>query len=233
VDKEELKRFFPEKWDLADLLPKDAPKDVVDKLLASAKEKGIDPNQAMRRLSLDTKDPVQRERVNEILWRVDERLRPGLEEKHGAQVWKTNDEILKETSKIVSGQELRKNELREKFGLDGVSLEHLNYQISIAEAKQGRELRIGEIVLLKDVIRDQGFIQTQKVEKSVSDLVTDKALTAACEKALYGSSLNDLSKKREVSVQSLTLQVEKQIGREIVLGSDERKGPGKDIGMNI
>jgi hypothetical protein len=75
VDPSVLQKHFPEKWDLADPLPANLSQEFLQKLLLSALQKGIDPAQAIHRVSslYSTNDPADRARVNEVLWRVDER----------------------------------------------------------------------------------------------------------------------------------------------------------------
>lgn len=42
--------------------------------------------------------------MNEILWRVDERMRPSLEVKFATQTWEIEKEILREFGNIVNGK---------------------------------------------------------------------------------------------------------------------------------
>lgn len=233
VNKEDLKRQFPEKWDLADPLPAGASVHIPQKLIASALQKGIDPVQILNRLSLDAKDPIQKARANEVLWRVDERLRPGLEEKHGVQFWKINEEILKETSRIFLDQNLRKDELRAKFEVDGAVLERLNYQISIVEAQQGRKLKMGEINVIKGVIREHGHVQMSKVDdKRMADFVIDKTLMVACDRGLNGyRNLSAITSRDEVA--TTTQQVQKQVYQEMDIQEIHKKDIGRDVGNSI
>jgi hypothetical protein len=77
-------------------------------LLASSLQKAVNSERILHRLSIDLKDLVQRNRVNEVLWRVDERLRGFLENKHGIQSKKVEEEITKETTKLILNQEARR-----------------------------------------------------------------------------------------------------------------------------
>lgn len=205
VDQENLKRSFPEKWDLADTLPSGSSDHLLQKLLASALPKAINADQVLHRLSLDAQDPVQKARINEILWRVDERLRPTLEQKHGVQFWKIHEEILKETLGIFSNQDKKESDLK-KYGVDGLVLKRLSYQVSIFEAQYGRELRMSEIHALKEIIREHGHVQVPKtVEKNIADYAIDKSLTEVCDRALHDPSFKDknLLKTDKIDISSM------------------------------
>lgn len=234
VNKDDLKRFFPEKWDLADPLPDAAPNNLISKLIASASQNGINLEQALLKLNVNN-DPVNKARINEILWRVDERLRPGLEKKNGVQFWKTNEEILKETSRILSDQEKRKGELKEKFGAD-VTIGKLTYQISVQEAAKGRKLRTAEVDLVKRVIQEHGHLHVPKdVGKGASELAVDKLLIAACDKAINSAEFKDVSRiKTKAEISSSLEQAQKQL-EQPQLESAQKKEHGKqnDIGINI
>lgn len=233
IDKEELKRHFPEKWDLADPLPTEVSEHLPQKLIASALQKGIDPEQVLHRLSLDTKDPIQKARANEILWRVDERLRPGLDEKYGVQFWKTNEEILKETSRILLDQDKRRDELKDKFEVSGAVLEKLNYQISIGEAQQGRKLRMDEINAIKEVIQEHGHVLVPKTcEKGMADFAIDKTLTLACDRALNGQRRNRLNitgKETATTIQ----QIQRHVEQENIIQATQKKDLGRETQNSI
>lgn len=198
VNKLDLEKNFPQKWDLADSLPENMRENLLEQLIASAQDKGIDVKQAISRLGLDPKDLFAKARVNELLWRVDERMRPGLELKYERQYWKTNENILQETCRIFAEQGKRKDDLREKCGVEGVVLERLNYQTALFEAAQGRPPKMHEMQIMKEVIRQDGHLNiSRENEKNVVDFGVEKMLASRCEKALSGIGLERLSVERE------------------------------------
>ncbi|HNA62825.1 MAG TPA: hypothetical protein PKW79_07090, partial [Rhabdochlamydiaceae bacterium] len=198
VNKLDLEKNFPPKWDLADPLPENRGENLLQQLIASAQDKGIDAKQAVSRLGLDPKDVFARARVNEVLWRVDERMRPGLELKYERQYWKTNENILQETCRIFVEQGKRKDDLKEKCGVEGVVLERLNYQTALFEASNGRLPKMHEMQIMKEVIRQDGHLNiSRENEKNVVDLGVEKMLASRCEKALSGIGLERLSVARE------------------------------------
>lgn len=235
VDSESLKQHFPEKWDLADPMPKGVSDSVPEKLLATALEKSIDTEKVMHRLSLDPKDPVLKARLTEILWRVDERMRPDLEEKHGVQYWKAHEEIVKEAARIFSDQDKRRGEIKEKFGIDGIALERLNYQMAICEAELGRKPRTSEINTLKLVIKEHGYMQTPKIdEKGVSEIAVDKMLSNMCSHALQGVPVEKVaSAKSEKALTQTINEVQQQIRQDLVIQSDQKKTLGKETGNSL
>lgn len=233
VNKDDLKRHFPEKWDLADELPEGASVNLPQKLIASSIQKAVNSERVLHRLSIDSKDFVQRNRVNEVLWRVDERLRPPLESKHGIQSMKIEEEIIKETTKIFLNQDKRKDELKEKLGFDGPVLEKLNYQASILEAKQGRKLHMSEMHTIKEVIKEHGYVQLPKAtDKAISDLALDKCLTDECERVLMNDRLKD-SPTTHKATASFLEQTQKDIQSGQEKGLLKQNNLEKDTGKGI
>jgi hypothetical protein len=197
VNFDALKKQFPEKWDLADSLPEGMSEQLPKKLIAKAVLKCINPEQAILGLGLNPKDPFVRQRINEILWRVDDRMRPTLEEKYGGQSWKIQDEILKETQKLYLGMGKQKDVMKDKFDLDSKALDHLCYQASLVQAYKGREPRIHEVDVLKETIHKHGFTGLSKeTGKNINDVVADRLLAKACEKALEGINARSTTKMR-------------------------------------
>lgn len=95
---------FPEKWDIADSLP--AGKDIgfLKECIQRAEQKAVGLDRLSSLLALNGKngsDKYEVLRLNEILARVDERLRPGLEKEFGAKVWEIENKILAEVSEIL------------------------------------------------------------------------------------------------------------------------------------
>ena len=140
VDKEILAKQFPEKWDLADPYPEGKNLNNIKDLIFSAKEKSI----GMDQLALGLKDEnknnlVNKLRTNEIVWRLEERLRPILEENLKAKPWEVKNEIQKETLKIVNSEERIHKQLKE-MGVDGEIGKKLAYQAMLYQAETGKGL---------------------------------------------------------------------------------------------
>jgi Ti-type conjugative transfer relaxase TraA len=174
VDPLSLKKSFPEKWDLADPLPADASQDLPKKLLQSAIQKGLDPQQVLYRVSSVYKeDLIDRARVNEILWRVDDRLRPDLEQKGHRKI---NEAILNETARILLQRPQGKQSHR------------VFWQTLVYEAQYGRNPAVWEVEKITEII--QRTQSSPDPKDRLEELSLDKSITRSCEKALFGHEIS-------------------------------------------
>lgn len=202
VNTADLKKYFPEKWDLADKLPDGVSEQFPKKLLAQAVQRGINPEQVMVGLALNPKDPVQRSRVNEILWRVEDRERAELEFKHPNQPWKVQEEIIKETQRHFVNQEKQKTTFKDEFAGNTKALEAFTYQVCLAQAKQGRDIRLNEMQLIKETIQQQGYLNIPKsLTRDAAQIHEDRILTKACERAYEGLSSKEITKYKQTESQ--------------------------------
>ena len=215
VDPAALQRHFPEKWDLADPLPSGVDDKLVKKLLLSAQHKAIDPQQLLNRLgSKEAKNPLEKAKANEILWRVDERLRASLEKRYGDQFWKINDEILKEAAGILKGQDKWRSTLAKQCEVQGAVLEKLSFQASLYETREGRKPKMAEIDAMKTVIREHtGVTSPRETNKEAVDLAFQKELAKICETAL-GAQMskqqkNLLSQRSPEATEETSKQIER------------------------
>ncbi len=205
VDPIALKEHFPEKWDLADPLPSHLNKELLKDLITSSLHKGIDPEHVLHRVSSYKSDPLGKAKVNEVLFRVDERLRPQLEVQFGKQYWKIHDEILKETCKIL--QTYSPSSQRGEF------TERLTYQTMLFEAKHDKLASAYEVDRMKQIMRDfNGNSLTQYGDKKVAQFSLDRAFTQVYEKNSFERNLIkiDVHKEAICHMESLTKQLEKQ-----------------------
>jgi hypothetical protein len=198
VDSVSLKQKFPEKWDLADPLPPNSEKDILSKLLQNSIQKGIDPQQALYRVSsMYRDDPIDLARINEILWRVDERLRPDLEQTGHK---KLNEVILNETAKILLQQEEAPAEFSPR----------ILWQTLVYKAQHGKDPTSWEIEKITEVIQK---FPTSAIQRNRSEeFVIDKSITAACEKATsgYGISIEKIHQEAILVSKKLTKQLDQQ-----------------------
>jgi Ti-type conjugative transfer relaxase TraA len=182
VDIASLKKGFPEKWDLADPLPSGVKADFPKRLLLSALEKGVDPQQILYRLPSYEKKPAGQARVNEVLWRVDERLRPALE-KNGEPFWKVHDAIRAETSRIL----LRKEEVSTVF--KGKVASYCGWVALMHEANHGRAPTTWEMELIQKTAEKYSIGQPSKMSR-VSEFSVEQALNGAFEATLSGREMD-------------------------------------------
>ena len=194
VGSEELSARFLEKWDLADPLPLDIKPDAVKSILLSSWHKGINPEQVISRVSSSFKnDTIDKLRVNEILWRVDERLRPELEKRLSGQFWKVNNAILTETARILLRNKEWEPQLRYQVGKNSVS--QISWQVMVFEAQYGRDPSNRELDKIKEVLMQANRMQISKHNRT-EELGFDKAVSFICEKHLAGQPVTkeDLQK---------------------------------------
>lgn len=209
-----LQKHFPEKWDLADPLPSNLPKGLLQTLLDSSLQKGINPNQVIHRVSslYRINDPIDRARVNEILWRVDERIRPELETKN-EPLRNIHDTILNETAKIL----LKRNEWQDviKDQITSGLQSRLSWQILIYEAQYGRSPNDREITGIKEVLKLPVISQIPKSSKE-EELGLDKILANMCQQAFSGQKISktDVQQSLSLITQSINMQCERLQGLE-------------------
>jgi len=97
VSSETLKDF-PKKWDLADQLPEGKTQKFIEDSLLRAESKaiGIDRIHALAK-----QNGMTFQQVNEVVCKVDNSLREGLEKAHGSKTWEIDAGILSETNKYL------------------------------------------------------------------------------------------------------------------------------------
>lgn len=230
VNPEDLKRDFPKKWDLADQLPDGIDKDTPRKLIAASLEKGISTSRLMQRLSLDMNDLSVKTLAQEVLWRVDERLRDSLEKRHGIYSPKVQEEILAEAGTLIRNMPKAKKELGQKYQINGTTLDRVYYQTLIIEAKTGVSAKIDQVNELKHIVRDLGgVLSAQASHKNHFERAFDKALSHAYEQFVdKGGSLKHREKfKGEVLHLYNVLQQEDRQG--IVSQKVQERDQGIDL----
>jgi Ti-type conjugative transfer relaxase TraA len=108
VDRELLSRDFPEKWDIADPIPKGKSKQDLEDLLLRAENRAIPLERLLvlrESLGITPKDPLTPQHLNEVLWRVDERMRPSLAKQFGSKTWEIENAVLEEVSSILRSRD--------------------------------------------------------------------------------------------------------------------------------
>lgn len=203
IDPKALEVCFPAKWDLADPLPSNVKDSLPKELLKEAPHKAIDPQQLVYR----TSGNQEKAKVNEILWRVDERLRSVLEIKFANQPWKINEEILSESARIlIEAEKSQKNikEVHGNFNMDNC----LHWQVAIFRAQYGKDPVNWEIAKMKEVITLLG----RSLPPQLTDLDKDTAFTSGFEQAFFRKEMN----KELVQKISLKMPINKEAQEELL-----------------
>jgi hypothetical protein len=217
VDTEKLTKEFPEKWDLADPLPSGKTQQTIQDMITSSKEVAINPEQLLFRLDEGVPHPARLARVNEILWRVDERMRDQLEEKHGNKFWEVNGEIVREAVKILANEKEIQSKIHQELGIDGILKERIAYQALLSIAQHGKAPPSSYLELVKEKIRDAAWIQEvdQKIKQSTDDkeirsFVIDKTISD-----LIGRSSTQTCLQKEAIHMATELSRQVQVDRVI------------------
>lgn len=185
VDSEILSKAFPEKWDLADSLPTGKTQQNIKDMITSSKEVGVNPEQVLLQIEGKTSHPAQLSRVNEILWRVDERMRDQLEKKHGNKFWEINAEIVRDAVKILSGEKETLLKIEKEFGVNGVPKERLAFQAMLFTAQHGQSPSFSYLELVKEKIRDGAWLQ--EIDQKIQQITSDKEIrNFAMDKTIVG-----------------------------------------------
>lgn len=233
VDERILSKEFPEKWDLADPLPSEKPYLSIKDLLLTAQEKSVGVSQFFSDyesvFKSKTNDSLtQKFRINDILHRVDERLRYSLTEKHGSKTWKIREEIYREVATIFNKKEDIEKDLISKVGSYDILVEKLSYQVMLYEAKTGFYPQKSTIMEMKELVSnppkidfDHLKIDNPIIKNDIQRYASDRALTVVIENGSYGISnekhLANIFQKEAIIVSNqITNQIEKESSQKSV-----------------
>lgn len=163
VDKEVLSKEFPLKWDLADPLPEGKDERFVKDLLLSAKEKSIGLDHLFVGFRDGSSDLIDKLRINEVLWRVEERLRPALEKKHESKPLEIKHEIQQETMKILNDQKNVEKQIKTDMGIGEDLSKRLAYQSILYQAATGKLPSSSSIQEMRQILANIGQGAQQKI----------------------------------------------------------------------
>lgn len=158
VDAHLLQKHLPEKWDLADPLPNELPKNFVKDALLKAQPKSVDFD-LFAAFYKGRSDEFSTLWLREILVSVEKRLRSELEQKHPNRAWEVQDAILKEASQIVSGRDELLKTLNFTIGGSKELLERIALQATVHTAKHGIALTPDQLLRIKERIQNDGVAE--------------------------------------------------------------------------
>ena len=162
---------------------------------------------------------INKLRTNEIVWRLEERLRPILEENLTSKPWEIKNEIQKEALKIINSENNLHKQLKE-MGYEGEISKKLAYQAMLYQAETGKELSNSSIQNIKQTLSEPSFkkimhqiSQSNLVEESSrKELIgyfADKALTQILS---FGVGKIDTNQKLDNQIASAQQMMEKEKG---------------------
>lgn len=150
VDSQMLSKEFPQKWDLADAIPQGKNFQFLKDCLLRAESKAIN----VERLK-DGKDLMAVGLLNEILWRVDERMRPNLEKDGTLKLWDIENRIISEVSTVINSTESLLKTVTNISGQKSIG-ECIVFQGLLHRAKTGTLPSIDRLSEIKKVVESCG-----------------------------------------------------------------------------
>lgn len=220
VDPQMLEKRLPEKWDLADNLPKEIESSFIKDSLKNASDKVVPLNSLIASLKMPKNKEeaaIFRSFASEILFKVDNRLREYLEKKHGNKTWEIKNEILKEASKIINS----KDEISKKLhasGINGNINERLTAQYLYTKAGTGTDPTPLEVEKMKITLKEVGKPSqgNNSLNISVSNHTFDKAFLKTKESGHHDLSAQLLKKELREQVNNETKTVSEQVQRDML-----------------
>ncbi len=157
VDSKKLEGKFPEKWDLADELPPNVSQRTLISMLRVAPERAIPVERCVRlgdgRLNHADRI-VERAFRHEILWRVEERLRPSLEAE-GRSPREINHTVLAKAESIFKQRDkLLDLAANAEAGSEIFARRVINQQV-LYQAEHGQEPSEERVASMRATLRDQ------------------------------------------------------------------------------
>ena len=233
VDKDLLSNVLPEKWDLADDLPeKLGSKFISDALLTSISKKAeLNSLILMRGVDLK-KNPEEWFKSNEVLARVEERMRPDLELKYQGNAQKINAEILGEAAKIFydyQNQKIVPFHPTEKDKLSSISI--------LYRASTGVEPSTSDLIKMNEQFtKGMSLDVTKEIEKLCGDKALAESICSFSVAKLITESdrqwnvENIRNQAKEVATKMLQMHISKEVPD---LSKDIAKSKSTGIDLSV
>lgn len=208
VDSDILRRELPSKWDLADPLPKNKPQSFIKDLLFSAKEKSIGIDQLVLGMTEKGNPEIEKLRVNDILWRLEERLREKMEK--NIKPWEVNTKIQDDLMKILNDQKNLSSQFQDKLGVSEEISKKLAYQVSIFKAEKGISPSLSTIKEMKEIIAKFSYEKNKNTSKEAFDYSLDKTFYSIINFGIREKYLiKNLEKSIERQINDFSIQLAK------------------------
>ena len=207
VSKESLKEL-PNKWDLADPLPKS--ENFIKNALLRTHPQAV----SIEKLTILT-DPKKEQlteivRLNEILWRVDERMRSSLEKQYNP--YEVQNRIFAEVRAIAQNQQISK--LVNSIEPHQERRQSLLLQAQLHQARTSQQPIESQLQFMRQTMRDCAMIPEFKNQKAGEwSVAFDRVLTLTIEggfadKSSLGKFIDAEQKKLSLKVQQYSLSQE-------------------------
>lgn len=185
VDEKSLEKTFPPKWDLADPIPKEKRNNLILSFLLSANEKSVDVKNLSFALKTTSRDTLLM-RAREVLWRVEERIRPELERRPEISSVDISNQVVKETANIFSQVDKNTQKFKELFNLTDKTSERLAFQVALYKAETGKDMTSLKIQSTKEIVEQvvnqlPGYKEGEFQSREGYLLAIDKTLSSIME----------------------------------------------------
>jgi Ti-type conjugative transfer relaxase TraA len=179
-----LAKNFPLKWDLADPLPAGVSPSLTKDLLLMAEEKSVGIQDLFSAYNCQHKIDPQDQlliklQLKEVLWRVEERLRPELETQYGGKSWEIKNCLIAATLQVFNQKVDIQNKLKTEFGIEGEINQKIAHQIVLQQASTGYAMTKNQILEIKNALSFYSPLRTN--QPTCKDYVEQQALTAILE----------------------------------------------------
>lgn len=164
---------------MADPLPEGKSDELIKTALITASEQTINPQKVMSILSL--KSNSEKNRVNEVLWRVQERVGPTLKSQPDLKREEIENLMIKETAQILKKQDSVQDELSKNFGLSKEISKLVTFQSLLYEAKNGKAPSNTTIDYIQEVVTNHTKNKNFESLKESSSLALEKTLSCVIE----------------------------------------------------
>ena len=180
---------FPEKWDLADALPKDVTKQKIKDISLMSKSKAIDPRRVLVEIMAPNSDDLlEQAKANQVLWRVYERMEGELLAKHKGRENLVQLDILSESARVFKAKGALQERISQELGIKGQLADNICEQSLLKSAETGTSVSKHFLEKVRDTIRESKWISSLEkdleklgYDQKTRDLAVSKSLTHAIE----------------------------------------------------
>ena len=212
--------MFPQKWELADPLPVGQKESLIRDLLLYANEKAVDITHLSFAVDTPNRD-IELLRLREILWRVEDRLRPELENKFKEKPHDIRANLIKETLVIYQQKDQVTKNLKNEMGLNDYQSERLAFQALLYKAQCGQELSQVRLFEMKNILTNSTSLlpiydANTHSSTEIHNLAADKTLYLICSDQKNKTfALNKTSETFEMEVSRTRQLIQKQLEAQI------------------
>ncbi len=221
VERPELFARLPEKWDLADPLPKDVRASSLSYRLMDNQKDRLQ-EEVYSRLGLDKAPVAKKLKVANLLYHFEQSTKDKMAEMLNQDIHSRKKDELWRLYGVEGAKFIKQaGDVREMITSDprlsasGKLAERLTYQVQLYEAKNKMLPNESQVLVMKETIecrtKDLDFIKNQPASEDIKELAIDRGLEMACEKALKGhTTLTENKQGFEKSVQAGIVELSKQ-----------------------